>query len=97
MNAKILPLPQPWIANSQHAVTVEVDGATPGGTATIDLFRAMPKPDLSLGSKTTSVTSSGTASATFQVTLSSPGVNVLHCEVVSGSDTDSDSAGTIVT
>lgn len=96
MDANILPLPQPWPAGSQQQVAVDITGAPAGQTVTVELFRSMPKPDQSLGNKSTIITSSGTGSATFSVTLNSPGINVLHCEVTSGNDSDGDSAGTIV-
>jgi hypothetical protein len=97
MQAQILPLIKPWSAGAQHQVTVDISGAPAGKILTVSLFLSTPKPDHALGNAQAVVTGTGTAAATFSVTLSTLGVNVLHCEVTHPTDFDSDSAGTVVT
>jgi hypothetical protein len=96
MIAKFRPLPNIWPAASQQTVVVDVTGGPPGQVVTMALFRTAPPPETQINSKPVNVTSNGDATASFSVTLSIPGINVLHCEVQHGAAFDSDSAGTLV-
>jgi len=96
MIAKFSPLPKAWPAGSQRTVVVDITGGPPGQVVTVTLFRTVPAPDQQFDSKTVNIVSSGDASASFLVTLSDLGINVLHCEAQVGAAFDSDSAGTVV-
>ena len=58
------------------------------------------RPDLErgreFGHEAVNVGDTGSGMVALPVTLTQPGVNVLHCEAVYGGDFDSDSAGTLV-
>jgi hypothetical protein len=97
MIAKIRPIPNPWPAGTGQQVVVDITDASPTKTVDVTLFQTAPSPETQLGAQTVNVTSSGAALALFSVTLSTSGINVLHCEAERGPDFDSDSAGTVVT
>jgi len=96
MIAKFNPLPSIWPAGTSRTVTVDVTGGPPGQVVTITLSRTVPAPETQIDSKTVNVQGNGDATASFSVTLSVFGVNVLHCEAQVGAAFDSDSAGTVV-
>jgi hypothetical protein len=96
MTAKIQPLPSLWNAGTQRQVVVRISSAPAGQTVEVDLFLTVPEPERHLGHEAVNVGDTGSGMVALPVTLTQPGVNVLHCEAVCGGDFDSDSAGTLV-
>lgn len=96
MHAKLKNVPKTWPKGATRTVTVAIEDGVARARCTVTLHRTTPAPERLLGSREVNLDDNGVERVGFPITLGVAGITVLHCEVRSKTDVDSDSKGTVV-